>query len=80
VEKAIGDSIGAILNQGVLGAICILLLYAVNKLYQEREVLRREKEALYERHIAKAENFAEKQTQLADRVTAILESAQRKGG
>lgn len=73
MEKAIGDSIGAILNQGVLGAVCIILLYAVYKLYRENQ-------DLLQRHIAKAENFAEKQTQLADRVTAILESAQKKGG
>lgn len=73
MEKAAGDAIGAVLNQGVLGAICILLLFAVYKLYRENQ-------DLLQRHITKAENFAEKQTQLADRVTAILESAMKSKG
>jgi hypothetical protein len=71
----------ALLAHGPLGLLCLLLLGAVRHLYKQKESAddrhRTEMNALMDRHIAKAEAWAEKGTELAQNLNRVLDSITR---
>jgi hypothetical protein len=93
VEQALAESIVKVLNQGLLGVAAVVEGYVIWKLYQAKEAQRQSMEASFaaerqtareeyvafrDRYDVKAENWGEKQTALAEAVTRILESAEKK--
>ncbi len=77
VDVPIAESVVKVLNQGLLGVASVIEGYVIWRLYSAKEAESREHRlevaALLERHIVKAENFAEKQTAIAAGVTAIMD-------
>lgn len=68
--------LAAFLEHGILGLVCAGEFFVILHLYKRRDEDGRthaaELKALSERHIVKAENYAEKNTMLAERVTDAL--------
>jgi hypothetical protein len=77
VDPAVAPALGQLLDRGILGVIAALEAYTIIALYRalmtERDRNRQEVADMLERHIVKAENFGQKQTELAGRVLALAE-------
>lgn len=68
--------LAAFLEHGILGLVCAGEFFVILHLYKKRDEDRKahseELKAFYERHTTKAENYAEKNTLLADKVSDAL--------
>lgn len=77
VDVPLAEAVVKVLNYGLAGVTSVIEGYVIWKLYAAKEAEAREHRleiaALLERHIVKAENFADKQTAVAVGVTAVLD-------
>ena len=73
-----------LLTQGILGAVALILMWVVVRLYNEREKERglhqAELKACEERYLSKAETWMEKYHELAKSLNTVLESITRRSG
>ena len=76
-EQAVAAT-NTLLNQGVLGSVCVLLIAALIFLWRAKESAgkeyKKELKELMERHVAKAEEWAESGQKLAADLNKVLES------
>ena len=75
---AVEQLVGPLLNYGALGVICIAEALAIAQLYRAKEAAAREfreqMRVMTERHITKAETYAEKGNEIATKLNAALEA------
>jgi hypothetical protein len=66
------------LNQGILGAVCLMFLAAACFFYLEKRKVETRERELYDRHLKKAEEWIEKYNEHASDMKTVLDSLSRR--